>query len=74
ERSVLFTIAQEQGLRLTRVQPGDDGSFSVWIDDAETGALYGYFDRLVGGHAVTLERAVVSRDEGGLLSAQFSVR
>lgn len=74
DRSVLITVARDQNIRLTRVQPGTDGTFSVWIDEAETAALYGFFDALIGGYAVQLDRVVVSTDANGRLSAQFTVR
>jgi hypothetical protein len=56
------------------MQPGDDGSFAVWIDDAQTASLYGVFDDLLSDYAVTMDRAVVSVDANGRLSAQFTVR
>ena len=74
ERSVLITVAGAQNIKLTRVQPGGDGTFAVWIDEAETQRLYAFFDDLIGGYAVTLERVVVSANANGQLSAQFTVR
>jgi len=72
DRSVLITVARTQNVKITRVQPDGDGSFSVWIDDAETQPLYGFFEGLVGGYDVTLDRVVVSTDANGRLSAQFT--
>lgn len=73
DRSVLITVARTQNVKLTRVQPDGDGSFSVWIDDAETQLLYGFFEGLIGRYDVTLDRVVVSADANGRLSAQFTV-
>jgi general secretion pathway protein M len=73
DRSVLITVARAQNVKLTRVQPGDNGAFSVWIDEAETQALYGFFNDLIGSYAVTLDRVVISADANGQLSAQFTV-
>lgn len=73
DRSVLITVARTQNVKLTRVQPDGEGSFSVWIDDAETQPLYGFFEGLIGEYAVTLDRVVVSADANGRLSAQFTV-
>lgn len=73
DRSVLITVARTQNVKLTRVQPDGDGSFSVWIDEAETQALYGFFNDLIGAYAVTLDRVVVSADANGQLSAQFTI-
>lgn len=74
DRSVLINVSGTHGVKLTRVQPGDDGSFAVWIDDAQTASLYGVFDDLLSNYAVTMDRAVVSADANGRLSAQFTVR
>lgn len=73
DRSVLITVARTQNVKITRVQPDDSGSFSVWIDEAETQSLYGFFNDLIGGYAVTVDRVVVSADANGRLSAQFTV-
>ncbi|GHA87183.1 hypothetical protein GCM10009069_08100 [Algimonas arctica] len=73
DRSVLITVARAQNVKLTRVQPDGDGAFSVWIDEAETQALYGFFNDLIGAYTVTLDRVVVSTDANGRLSAQFTV-
>ena len=74
DRSVLIDVARTHGVKLTRVQPGDDGSFAVWIDNAQTVSLYNVFSDLLSGYAVTMERVIVSADANGRLSAQFTVR
>lgn len=74
DRSVLITIARAQDVKLTRVQPGSDGSVSVWIDDAQTQRLYGFFDTLLSDYAVGLDQVIISADANGRLSAQFVVR
>lgn len=74
DRSVLVSVARDRGVKLTRVQPGDDGSFSVWIDDAPTDRLYGVFDDLLSDYAVMMDRVIVSGDANGRLSAQFTLR
>lgn len=74
DRSALISVSRAHGIRLTRVQPAADGSFAVWIDDAQTASLYAFFEDLLSRHAVTMERAVVSADANGRLSAQFTLR
>ncbi|WP_298914524.1 type II secretion system protein GspM [uncultured Algimonas sp.] len=74
DRAALVAVANAQSVKLTQVQPSGDGAFSVWIDDAETRRLYGFFETLLGDYAATLERVVVSADANGRLSAQFTVR
>lgn len=74
DRSVLISVSRARGVKLTRVQPGANDSFSVWIDDAQTVSLYGFFEDLLTDYAVTMEQVVVSADANGRLSAQFTVR
>lgn len=74
DRSVLVTVARAQDVRLTRVQPGNDGTLSVWIDEAQTQRLYAFFDTLLSDYAVGLDQVIVSADANGQLSAQFVVR
>ena len=74
DRSVLINVARAQDIRLTRVQPGQDGTLSVWIDEAQTQRLYGFFDALLSDYAVALDQVIVSADNNGRLSAQFVVR
>lgn len=74
DRSVLIQIANGADIKLTRVQPGSDGTLSVWIDDAQTQRLYGFFETLLSDYAVGLDQVIVSTDANGRLSAQFVVR
>ena len=74
DRSVLIQIANGADIKLTRVQPGSDGTLSVWIDDAQTQRLYGFFETLLSDYAVGLDQVIVSADANGRLSAQFVVR
>ncbi|MEM7728393.1 MAG: type II secretion system protein GspM [Pseudomonadota bacterium] len=74
DRAVLVNIARAADIRLTRVQPGQDGSLSVWIDDAQTLALYGFFEDLLTDYTASMDSVIVSSDANGRLSAQFVVR
>ena len=74
DRSVLIQIANGADIKLTRVQPGSDGTLSVWIDDAQTQRLYGFFETLLSDYAVGLDQVIVSTDANGRLSTQFVVR
>lgn len=72
-RSALLQSARSQGIQISRIQPGSAGEFSVWIDDAPTEALYALFEDLLGSTTAKLDRAVLSSDANGRLSAQFTV-
>ncbi len=73
-RSALLQAARDQGIQISRIQPGEEGEFSVWIDDAPTQALYALFETLLQTTTAQLDRAVVSSDANGRLSAQFTLR
>ncbi|MGB6318100.1 MAG: type II secretion system protein GspM, partial [Litorimonas sp.] len=74
DRSALVAAARARDIRLTRVQPGNDGSLSVWIDEAQTRPFYGFLEDLLTGYDTTLDSVIVSSDANGRLSAQFVVR
>ena len=74
DRSVLIQNVNGADIKLTRVQPGSDGTLSVWIDDAQTQRLYGFFETLLSDYAVGLDQVIVSTDANGRLSTQFVVR
>ena len=72
-RSVLIASARTQNVRLTRVQPdGDD--INVWIDDVETGRLYGLINALLTENGATLSRATITTGDNRLLSAQLTLQ
>ena len=73
-RSALLDAARAEGLQITRIQAGREGDLSVWIDDAQTTALYAMFDALLTDTTASMDRVVVSADGNGRLSAQFTVR
>ena len=72
-RQALLQAARDQGIQISRIQPGDANSFAVWIDDAPTQALYGLFEDLLANTTATLDRAAITSDANGRLSAQFTV-
>ncbi len=72
-RSVLIDAARAKNVRLTRVQP-DDESLNVWIDNVETGKLYGLINSLMTQNGASLSRATITAGDSGLLSAQLTLR
>lgn len=73
-RSAVLDAARAQGLQVTRIEAGGGGELSVWIDDAQTTAVFAMFDQLLRDTTAQLERASVSTDANGRLSVQFSMR
>lgn len=64
-RSLAGRTAREAGLRITRIQPGDQGRLTLWIDAVPTGILMTWLHRLSHDHGVRVERATITanRDE-----------
>lgn len=73
-RAALIRAAGQHGIKLARMQPGDEGALSVWIDDVSTEALYGLFEDLMTDYSVVPERVSIGADQNGALSAQFTLR
>ena len=71
-RSVLITAARNKNIRLTRVQP-DGEAINVWIDDVETGKLFGLINALIADNSAELTRATLTTSDSGLLSAQLTL-
>lgn len=74
DRSALVQAATNRNVRIARIQPDENGALAVWIDDAPTLPLYGLFDDILTDYAATMERASVSANGDGTLSAQFTLR
>lgn len=74
DRAALIRVSSARNVKLARVQPGDDGSLSVWIDEAQTDALYGLLNDLTTNYTATPERVSLTTDWSGRLSAQFTLR
>lgn len=72
-RTVLIDAARTKNVRLTRVQP-DGANINVWIDDVETGKLYGLINALITQNGAALNRATITAGETGLLSAQLTLQ
>lgn len=73
DRATLISTAQRQDIRLSRINPNDD-TLTVWIDDVETVKLYRLINTLMTQHGAQLTRASITADDGGLLSAQLTLK
>lgn len=71
-RTVLISAARNKNIRLTRVQP-DGEAVNVWIDDVETGKLFGLINALIAENSAELTRATITANDSGLLSAQLTL-
>lgn len=73
DRSVMINLAQQRGIRLTRVQPETNGNITVWIDDVPTQNLYAMFETLLTNYKVEMDRVAIAASPQGLVSAQFTL-
>jgi len=72
-RGELINLARQRDVRLTRVEPQNDGNLSVWIDDISTTSLYGLFNALNQSYQVDFTSVTISRTPQGNLNAQFTL-
>ena len=72
-RGDLINLARARDIALSRVQPQNDGGLSIWVDGAETTALYGLIQDVLNGYDVQMQNALISAAPGGGVSAQFTV-
>ncbi|MDX1581644.1 MAG: type II secretion system protein GspM, partial [Alphaproteobacteria bacterium] len=61
-RTVAVSTARAAGVTLTRLEPLDDGSLTVWLEDVEAPALYGWLLRLYREHGIAVTKASLSRN------------
>lgn len=72
-RGDLINLARQRDVRLTRVQPQNDGSLTVWIDDIGTQPLFGLMQALTKSYRVDFSSVIISRSPQGSLNAQFTL-
>lgn len=74
DRTVAITEAGRAGLSLSRVQPTPNGDVQIWFDDCASTTLYAFLANLTRDYAVNIERADIKRKDGGVVSAQITLR
>lgn len=72
-RGAIINLARSRDIALTRVQPQNDGSLTVWIDDVGTGPLFGLMQSVTRDYAVDLQSVMINRTPRGGLNAQFTL-
>lgn len=61
-RTVAVSTARAEDVTLTRLEPMEDGSLTVWLEDVEAPALYGWLLRLYRDHGIAVTKASLSRN------------
>lgn len=72
-RRSLIDLARNREVTLTRIQPQNDGSLTVWIDNVGTSPLFGLMQAVTQGYTVDLQSVMISRTPQGDLNAQFTL-
>lgn len=56
--------ARSMGLAVTRLQPGDGDSLTLWLDSVDGGLLYQWLARISERHDIRVKNISVSKNEG----------
>lgn len=64
--------AVENGLTISRRQPGADGEITLWLENIDTVKFYGWVENLTRIYNISLIRANVGRNEDGTANVQIS--
>lgn len=63
-RSLAMASARAKGLAVTRLQPGEDGSLTLWIDDADAKLVYDWIVTMQEDYGVSVQKASLSTNDG----------
>jgi len=74
DRAAVIGTARDVQLFISRVQPGPDGVVQVWFEDSAMTSIYAFMSTLSGAYNVDISRVQISRQEGGLVAAQLTLR
>lgn len=74
DRTAIITTARDVPLFISRVQPGSDGVIQVWFEDSAMSSVYAFMSRLTEAYNVEISRVQISRQEGGLVATQLTLR
>ncbi len=72
-RRELLEMTRRVGIeRVSRIQPQPNGDIKVWIDDVLSEQIFSLVQNIDAQYATRVTGAQISRQEGGLISAQMS--
>lgn len=71
-RAELARTAEAAGLKITRLQPDNDGAVAVWLEPAPVGALFGWMAGLSQEQGIVVKRLTLAKGEAGLAQAQIA--
>lgn len=74
ERSAVLATARAVNLSISRLQPDDNGSIRVWLEDAQTAAVFRFLDTMTTDYAASIGRVQITRNNDGSVAAQITLQ
>lgn len=72
-RSIITRTARAADLSLSRLEPDENGTLSVWFGEARSPKLHGWIASLYENHGIVVTKANLDRrDDGDGVRAQFT--
>ncbi|MHB1207113.1 MAG: type II secretion system protein GspM [Rhodospirillaceae bacterium] len=71
-RTLVSTTAVELGVPITRLQPSENATLDVWLDDVAAPMLFTWIARLRERHGVSVLRATLQKNDGAGVRAQIT--
>ena len=71
-RVTVSTAARATGVAISRLQPGDDGSLTVWVETVAPGDLYGWMNYMAVEGGISPAKVIIQKTAAdGRLRAQL---
>ena len=64
-------LAVKYGLIITRRQPDGDTGITLWLDNAQSPALFSWIKDITNGHNINLSRINMNRNDDGSVRVQI---
>lgn len=71
-RAELARSAEAAGLKITRLQPDNDGAVAVWLEPAPPPAVFAWIGGLYRDGGISVKRLSLAKGENGLAQAQIA--
>ena len=77
DTSVRVAVAQQaraHGVAISRLQPGEDGALTVWVESTQSQAFYSWVHSLADEHGIALTKVIVQKSTSlGRLRVQLEL-
>ena len=71
-RAILISKAREMNLNISRVQPGSNGTVTVWFEDQSAIDIFAFMRSIERGYETKIDQAIIDRAENGVVNAQIT--